>query len=82
MAREIARLSFRDVIRIKSPGLHADGAGLYLAVRSDGSKSNPTRGEQENDCKSSKTDGPAVASPVRGIWLDFVALFGHAVLSG
>ena len=42
---------------------------------------NPTRGEQHNDCKSSKTDGPAVASRVGAMWLDSVALVGHAVLS-
>ena len=42
----------------------------------------PTRCEQEHDGESSKTDNPAIASPVGGMWLDFVALVGHAVLSG
>src|ERR1041384_5405741 len=42
---------------------------------------NPARGEWHNDCESSKTDGPTVASPACGMRLDSVALVGHAVLS-
>jgi integrase len=39
MARQIERLSARAVQAAKKPGLHPDGAGLYLQVSPSGSKS-------------------------------------------
>jgi Arm DNA-binding domain len=39
MAQEIQRLSALAVTRASKPGLHADGAGLYLRVGRNGSKS-------------------------------------------
>lgn len=39
MRRTIHRLSARTVAAAKRPGLHADGAGLYLRVTADGTKS-------------------------------------------
>ncbi|WP_414695025.1 Arm DNA-binding domain-containing protein [Phenylobacterium sp.] len=38
MAREINRLSSRKVATLNTPGMHADGAGLYLRVTAAGSK--------------------------------------------
>ena len=38
MARAINRLSARSVTTIKTPGMHADGGGLYLKVTDAGSK--------------------------------------------
>ncbi|MGA8755378.1 MAG: Arm DNA-binding domain-containing protein, partial [Stellaceae bacterium] len=39
MARPEKRLTARAVDTIKKPGLHADGAGLYLHVSKSGSRS-------------------------------------------
>lgn len=38
MARQIAKLTAVSVPRIKEPGLHADGGGLYLRVKANGGK--------------------------------------------
>lgn len=38
VARQIQRLSARTVQTLKSPGRHADGAGLYLIIDTSGSK--------------------------------------------
>lgn len=38
MARSIDRLTFRQVMAISKPGLHADGGGLYLRVDAGGAK--------------------------------------------
>ena len=39
LARSICRLTAVTVSKAKKPGLHADGAGLYLKVTEDGTKS-------------------------------------------
>lgn len=39
MARQINRLSPRTVASLKTPGLHADGGGLYLQIGPTGAKS-------------------------------------------
>ena len=39
MARPEKRLTARTVETIKKPGLHADGAGLYLHVSKNGARS-------------------------------------------
>ncbi|WP_380875805.1 Arm DNA-binding domain-containing protein [Sphingomonas sp. DBB INV C78] len=39
MARTTNRLTARGVATIKAPGMHADGDGLYLKVRSSGTRS-------------------------------------------
>jgi integrase len=39
MAREIERLSALKVSRLKRPGLHADGGGLYLQIKGGSAKS-------------------------------------------
>src|SRR5215470_17202721 len=38
MARTIGRLSALKVERLKEPGMHADGGGLYLRVTSEGAR--------------------------------------------
>ncbi|MEH6676112.1 tyrosine-type recombinase/integrase [Phenylobacterium sp.] len=38
MAREVNRLNWRQVQSLDTPGLHADGAGLYLRIDETGSK--------------------------------------------
>lgn len=39
MARQTNRLTDKGVKALKAPGMYADGAGLYLAIKSDGGKS-------------------------------------------
>lgn len=39
MAREVGRLSALKVSRVREPGMHADGGGLYLQVSAAGTKS-------------------------------------------
>jgi hypothetical protein len=39
MAREIEKLTAVGVARLKKPGYHSDGAGLYLQVSDTGTKS-------------------------------------------
>jgi Arm DNA-binding domain len=38
MARQIERLSALKIERLKKPGMHADGGGLYLRVTPEGVK--------------------------------------------
>ena len=39
MARVIGKLTALKVEKLKTPGLHGDGGGLYLRVTEDGTKS-------------------------------------------
>lgn len=60
MARAIERLNALQVSRLKKPGYHADGAGLYLQVAPGGSKSWVLRFKRDGKTREMGLGGASV----------------------